>query len=369
MKLTIPRDQLITGLSRVIDCAHTNVSSPVLCAVLLEAGSGLSLSTTKLDLSANTSIAADVDKHGSIALPAKRLMQVVKELPDGPVFIEAKGERATIKAGPAVFQMGGFDKSAFPARGAVSEKNKVDADAGAIANMLASVAYASYRATGQMTTFCGVSLSIKGGKLSMQATDKKRIAVNSKAVDAAHEVSCIIPNGSVAVFRRLLADAISVSLAFDDTGIYLSLTHEGGTTNVQSAVISSQYPNVQAVVDKQLDAQFVEIPVAKDAFTTLLRRISVATDELTPFCRFHFEPKKLTVYAVTKSFGKGEETMDITYEGPVVDIGLKPKDLLEPIDALDGEVVKLSICSGVKPAVIRGDDAGFLCLIAPVPLS
>jgi DNA polymerase-3 subunit beta len=368
MKLTIPRDQLITGLSRVIDCAHTNVSSPVLCAVLLEAGSGLTLSTTKLDLSANTSIAADVAKPGSIALPAKRLMQVVKELPEGPVSIEAKGGRATIKGGSATFQMAGFDKSAFPARGTVSENNKLEATAPAIANMLASLAYAADMASGQMTTFNGVNLSVKGGKLSMQATDKKRIAVNSKTVDAAHDASCIIPNGSVAVFSRLLGEALSVSIAFDDSGIYLSLTHEGGTTNIQSAIISSKYPDVQAVIDRQLDAPYVEIPVSKDAFTTLLRRVAIATDELTPFCRFHFEPKKLTVYAVTKSFGEAEESMDIAYDGPVVDIGLKPKDLLDPIGVC-GETVKLSICNGAKPAVIRGDDHGFLCLVAPIPLT
>lgn len=370
MKLTINKDQLITGLSRVIDCAHTNVSSPVLCAVLLEAGSGLSLSTTKLDLSANTSIAADVTKPGSIALPAKRLMQVVKELPEGPISIEAKGERATIKSNGGTFQIAGFAKEAFPASKPASEKNKLDSTGAAIANMLASVAYAADQTSGQMTTFNGVNLSIKDGKLSVQATDKKRIAVNSKVVDCSHSASCIIPNSTVAIVRRLLSEALAVTVSFDESGIYFLISHEdGGATSIQSAVISSTYPDLEPVLARQTAGDFVKAAIRRDDIVSLIRRVSIVTDELTPFCRFHFEPKKLTVYAVSKSFGEAEVGLDIGYEGPVVDIGLKPKDLLDAIDSAGGEEVSLSVVAGNRPCLIRGQDEGFLCLVGPIPLT
>lgn len=362
MKITIPRDQLITGLSRVIDCAHTNVSSPVLCAVLLEAGSGLSLSTTKLDLSANTSIAADVAKPGSIALPAKRLMQVVKELPDGPVSIEAKGDRATIKSGSATFQMAGFDKSAFPGGRAYVDTNKFECAAAALANMLSLVSYAASTDT-QRPVLQGVHIGIKEGTIWTQATNGSRLSRVSKKVDNDGNCSAIIPSGTVAVIQRLLANAISCSVSISERDITFRLTSDGGDTIVSSAVIEAQYPDPSRILPK--DKRNI-LSASREALLETARRVALACDEKVNYITFKTTKNKLTMSVVSPSFGEATEDLDVTYDGPEVTVSINSKFFMEPVAALGGECVEIDFRGELEPSIFYGEEPGFIGISMPV---
>ena len=116
MKFTITREQLQAGLAAVQGAVPSKTTLPVLANVLVEATKdGLRLSGTDLDLWIRTTISASVDQEGAITLPAKKLAEIVRELPSGPVKFAAAGEsRVTIEVGKARFKLLGLPREEFP---------------------------------------------------------------------------------------------------------------------------------------------------------------------------------------------------------------------------------------------------------------
>ena len=115
MKFTITREQLQEGLAAVAAAVPTKTTLPVLSNVLLEATKqGLKLSGTDLDIAVGTSVAADVDAEGAVTLPAKKLVDIARELPAGPVRVTAAGEaRVSIESGRSKFKLLGLPRGQF----------------------------------------------------------------------------------------------------------------------------------------------------------------------------------------------------------------------------------------------------------------
>src|SRR5207249_10897525 len=120
MKFTITREQLQEGLSAVAAAIPAKTTLPVLANVLVEATKqGLRLSGTDLDIAVTTVVPADVDADGAVTLPAKKLVDIARELPSGPVrFTAAGASRVAIECGRAKFKLLGLPceaSSSFPA--------------------------------------------------------------------------------------------------------------------------------------------------------------------------------------------------------------------------------------------------------------
>src|ERR1043166_5369440 len=118
MKFTITRDKLHEGLGAVAASVPAKTTLPVLANVLVEAaGDGLRLSATNLDIAVSTTVAASVDQEGSMTLPARKLVEIVKELPNAAIRVTGSGEqRAQIESGKSKFKLRGLSRDEFPAK-------------------------------------------------------------------------------------------------------------------------------------------------------------------------------------------------------------------------------------------------------------
>src|SRR5881409_968676 len=116
MKFTITREQLQEGLSGVAAAVPAKTTLPVLANVLVEVGKqGIRLSGTDLDIAVSTTVAADVDTEGAVTLPAKKLVDIARELPTAPIRFTGAGEqRVSIECGRAKFKLLGLPKEEFP---------------------------------------------------------------------------------------------------------------------------------------------------------------------------------------------------------------------------------------------------------------
>src|SRR3989454_631198 len=119
MKFTIAGEQLQEGLRGVAAAIPAKTTLPVLANVLVEAAKpGLRLSGTDLDIAVSTTVLAEVDTEGAVTLPAKKLVDIVRELPGGPVRVTAAGEaRVSLECGRAKFKLLGLPREEFPSRG------------------------------------------------------------------------------------------------------------------------------------------------------------------------------------------------------------------------------------------------------------
>ena len=117
MKLTITREQLQEGLVAVAASVPAKTTLPILSNILLEATkNGIRLSGTDLDISVSTTVSASVDQEGAITLPARKLVEIVRELPSAAIRLTASGEqRVTIECGRSKFKLLGLPREEFPA--------------------------------------------------------------------------------------------------------------------------------------------------------------------------------------------------------------------------------------------------------------
>src|SRR2546427_115828 len=177
MKFTITRQQLQEGLGAVAAAVPAKTTLPVLANVLVEAGKqGLRLSGTDLDIAVSTTVAADVDTEGAVTLPAKKLVDIARELPDGPVRITAAGEsRVSIECGRAKFKLLGLPREEYPSFPAVKFDGAWKAAAGVVHKLVGHVAFAASSEESR-PILNGVLWELRADRMRMVATNGHRLA-------------------------------------------------------------------------------------------------------------------------------------------------------------------------------------------------
>ncbi len=197
MKIDLPKSDLLEGLQAVQNVVSIRTTLPILSNVLLQAEKGkLTLTTTDLDVSIQCTIDAKVGKGGATTLPARRLSNIVRELPSSEVEIDVDDkDTAQVNCGSSFFKIMGLSEEEFPPIAKAEGKFCYTLDQGAFREMLRKTAYA---ASTDETRFVlnGVFLSFKDSKLVMVATDGRRLALVEHEVEfpAEAEVDMILPS-------------------------------------------------------------------------------------------------------------------------------------------------------------------------------
>jgi DNA polymerase-3 subunit beta len=218
MKLKINRDHFATGLAQVLNVVGSKASMPILSNVLIEAEKDhVSLTTTNLDLAIRCRIKAEVKEGGSVTLPVRRLATIVRELPNLDVSLDSTpNHQVKLASGGSNFRIMGLGREEFPPLPEFGEEKACTLEQGELATMLRSVAYA--QSTDETRYILnGVYLSFKEGKLTLVATDGRRLALVSKEMDvpAALAGAIILPAKTVAELLRLLDKGEKVKISFN----------------------------------------------------------------------------------------------------------------------------------------------------------
>jgi DNA polymerase-3 subunit beta len=189
MKFRVDRQAFTDAIAWTTRVAGSRAALPALTGVLLEAGEGrLTCRATDLEISAEITVDASVDKPGRTLLAARFLAQLVARFPDAPVFIEDDGDRVLITCGKARFKVRRLQADDFPAMPALDEdapRGTVKADA--LARLVSQVGRAAATGDDARAVLTGVNLEASGGRLVAAATDTYRLAARSLAFEDAIE--------------------------------------------------------------------------------------------------------------------------------------------------------------------------------------
>src|SRR3982751_989049 len=219
MKFKINRDHFANGLAQVLNVVGSKATMPILSNVLIEAEKDqISLTTTNLDLGIRCKIKADVKETGAVTLPVKRLATIVRELPNVDVtFDSSPNYQVKLSSGGSNFRIMGIGKEEFPPLPEFGDEKAYTLEQSELTTMLKSVAYA--QSTDETRYILnGVYFNFKDGKLSLVATDGRRLALISKemGVPAASAGAIILPAKTVAELLRLLGKGEKVKIAFNE---------------------------------------------------------------------------------------------------------------------------------------------------------
>ncbi|MGH7168597.1 MAG: DNA polymerase III subunit beta [Nitrospiraceae bacterium] len=374
MKLRIARDELLTGLQRVQGVVEKRNTMPVLSNILLEAkADGVDILATDLEIGMRGLYKAAVREPGSITLSARKLYEILKELPGGEIDLTV-GENnwATIQAGKSQFKIVGLPSSEYPAMPAIEREGLTPLAGVGLVELIRKTLFAvgdndaRYILNGLLVT---LTTSEKKTTLRLVGTDGHRLAVAEQELgataskDAPREIKAIIPKKAAYEMRRLLEEGDGEPLIgftknlmiFRKSGLLLT-----------SRLMEGNYPNYQQVIPKEKE-QEKRVTVAKQELEGALRRVAVLSRDKTNAVKLTFARGRMTLFSNNPDFGEATEEVSVRYGGEPLTTGFNARYLLDVLGVMDGESVTLQMDTPLSPCLLREPgNAGFACVVMPI---
>ncbi len=374
MKFKINRDHFANGLAQVLNVVGSKATMPILSNVLIEAEKDqISLTTTNLDLGIRCKIKAEVKETGAITLPVKRLAGIVRELPNIDVTLDASpNHQVKLTSGGSTFRIMGIGKEEFPPLAEFGEEKAYSLDQAELVTMLKSVAYA--QSTDETRYILnGVYFNFKDGKLSLVATDGRRLALVSKEIEVpeASAGAIILPAKTVGELTRLLDKGEKVKINFSDRRAAFQIATDKDSSGLidhvylYSKVVEGNYPNYHQVIPKETHQR---IKLERELFLQCVHRAALVCSEKANSVKIKLSTNLLELTAQSPDFGEAHESMAIGYSGPELQVAFNPAFLMDPLKALEKDEVFFEVKDEVSPGVFKTLES-FVCVIMPVRLS
>ena len=368
MKFTITREKLHEGLGAVAASVPSKTTLPVLANILVEASKdGLKLSGTDLDISVSTTIPASVDQEGATTLPARKLVEIVKELPNAAIRMSSSGEqRATIECGKSKFKLLGLSRDEFPAFPTVKFEGGWKVAAKDLQKLISHVAFAASTEESR-PILNGVLWELRADRMRMVATNGHRLA-RMDVPTSGHgggQADLIIPPKALEQIRRLFGGDEEIEIGKSDNHLGFRST----TTQVFTRLIEGPYPNYEQVIPRENDKS---LTADKAGLAAALRRMSIVASDQTHRIRMAFTNGACKMSVQTPDLGEAQEELAVAYEGDSLEIGFNAAYMLEILKYMPTDEVRMTFKAPERAATCEpvgwDDPASFMTLVMPLRL-
>ena len=362
MEVVLDRDAFLKGLQMVQNIVEPRQTLPILANVLLEAdGETVRLTATDLEVGARVSVPAKVASKGAITVSARKLAEIVKELPAAAVSVKV-GDNASVslRCGGVTYKLLGLPPDDFPPVVPAAPESWVTLEAKTLREMLSQTGFAiSHDETRYALN--GVLLVLQGKEVLMVATDGHRLALAKRSLGrGVGGATGIVPRKAVLEIMRVLGAGEDVQIAITQNQFVLQMPNFVMTARL----IEGQFPNYEAVIPKGHPRKMV---IARGAVTAALRRVSVMAEERNKPVRFTLNPASLRLSASSQELGEAEEALDVDYAGEELVIGFNSRYVLDAIAAIETEQVVFELKDSQSAGVIKSiEDEGYCCVIMPM---
>ena len=375
MKVRIGRDELLTGLQRVQGVVEKRNTMPILSNVLLEARQeGAEIVATDLEIGMRGLYKAAVLETGGVTISARKLFEIIKELPSGDIELTT-GENnwTTIQTGKSQFKIVGLPSADYPALPAIEREGLTPLSGDGLLELIRKTLFAAgdndarYILNGLLVTLINTE---KKTTLRLVGTDGHRLAVAEHEMSQAggkgvpQEIKAIIPKKAAQEMRRLLEEGgdgepligfAKNLMIFRKSGLLLT-----------SRLMEGNYPNYQQVIPKEGGKK---ISVNRIELESALRRVSVLSKDKASAVKVSFAPGKMTLFSSSPDYGEATEDIPARYEGEALSSGFNARYLLDVFGVMDGESVSLQIETPLSPCLIQESESpGFKCVVMPIKI-
>ena len=369
MNLTITKEQISHGLQSVQNVVSTRTTLPILSNVLLKAdGNRLEMTATDLDVTITCSVEAAVKKPGATTMPVKKLFGIVRELTNPEIELETDDKNVTsLRSGSSFFKIRGLGAEEFPPPPKFKEDKKVVLPQDKIRSMLRKTSFAISTDESRYV-LNGIYMMLKEHKLTMVATDGRRLALVDEEVDVADKSQgeFIVPAKAVNELNRLLQEKGEVEIRYTDNQAAFSLKDEKGfSILIVTKLIEGSYPNYRQVIPGETKER---ISLAREEFMHALRRAEIMTSEKQNSVKLNFTKNNLAITANSPDVGEARETLAINYKGKDMAIAFNPGYVIDPLNALNTDEVFLELIDELSPGVLK-INGPFLYVVMPMRLS
>lgn len=371
MELTVRREDLVKGLGRSQSVVERRTSMPILSNVLLEAaGEKLTVSATDLETSIQGTYPARISKPGKVTVPARKLYEIVKELPSDDLYLKEKeNSYLHLSGGRANFDLVGLAADDFPKQPETGGIKELTLETEMLSEMIEKTIFSISQ---EETRFNLAGLFVEtremdeGPVLRFVSTDGHRLSVVDRSLPGLEAISLeqgvIIPRKAVAEIRKLAEDAGQVSLG---------LSQQLGLVRREEVVLvlrmqEGTFPDYNVVIPK---APKRTAMVNRRAFSDMLKRVSILAADRFHGVRFDFRENLLEVVTQNPELGEAREALEVDFAGEGFSLGFNARYFLDLCAAMRSEEISLSFVDEQSPCLIKGEgDEGFLSVIMPMRL-
>jgi DNA polymerase-3 subunit beta len=369
MNLTIAKDQIIAGLQAVQNVVTGRTTLPILSNVLMRASEGkVEFTATDLDVTVACSVEAKVSKPGATTVPVKKLFGIVRELNGGEIEIDTDEKNVTsIRSGSSYFKIHGLAAEEFPPLPKFKDDKKVALSQESVRAMLKKTSFAVSTDESRYV-LNGIFMSLKDGKMTLVATDGRRLALVDEEVEISEKSAgeFIVPAKAISELNRLLQDKGEVEIKFGENQSSFSLKDDKGfSVLLITKLIEGNYPNYRQVIPGEARER---IPVNREELLQALRRAEIMTSEKANSVKLSFGKNQLSITANSPEVGEARETLAVNYKGKEMAIAFNPRYLIDPLAALGVDEVFIELIDELSPGVLK-INGPFLYVVMPMRLS
>jgi DNA polymerase-3 subunit beta len=349
MKVSLSREQLLSPLQSVIGVVERRQTMPILANVLLAAKNGrLSMTGTDLEVELVASCEANVQQEGEITVAGRKLLDIVRTLPEkATVTLAREGERTVLRAGRSRFTLASLAAAEFPLIEDIGAKQTLRVSR-QDARRLIDKTYFSMAQQDVRYYLNGTLLECDGQLLRAVATDGHRLSLAECPLleEVKTKQQVIMPRKGVMELQRLLVGDGELELSIGTNHVRAQI----GDVRFTSKLIDGKFPEYGRVVPAQPPCVMAS---AKDDFRAALQRIAILSNEKYRGVRLTFGANSLTIQAQNPDHEEAEEQMEVTYSGAAIEIGFNVNYLLDALAAIDVDTMEMGLTDGNSSCLIR----------------
>lgn len=369
MEITVSKAELLRELTATQGVVERKTTIPILSNYLFEAGGDkLSLTATDLDLSLRTSCAAKVRKEGACTIPARKLHDYVKLLPDADITIKMlENHWVSIRCGRSNTKMVGMARSNFPSLPAFPTAGVVKIPAQVLRSLISKTGFAIANEESRYT-LNGALMVLKPESIVMVATDGHRLAhierSGEKFEGVSGEIKTLVPKKAMDELKSLLdsTDADEVEFAKDESTLFFRI----GPRLLTSRQLTGQFPNYEAVLPKDNSKS---INLQGGELSAAISRVAQFADERSRAVRIKLEKGELKLSASSSETGESEDTMEADYTGDPLTIGFNAQYILDFLKAVGSGDVRLELKDAQSAGQLRpaeNEDYKYRYIVMPM---
>ncbi|MDP2755040.1 MAG: DNA polymerase III subunit beta [Nitrospirota bacterium] len=402
MKLSVSKDEMQEKLSNIQNIAEKRNTMPILSHFLLDAGKkGSYIVATDIETALKEPLDVEVEKEGKLCIPARKLLEIVREM-EGDLSFESVDEQwLKVRAGSSDFRLACLPPSEFPAWPALGDAEEIIIDAPILMEMIEKTIYSAGESDTRYT-LNGLLFHVKpqDKSLTIVGTDGHRLALIIRQMDGSdrlkEEKKIIVPRKAVSELRRFLPTSSAsggeekemerVKILIGEKHLLFSV---GSSTFLRQAqdrqahgepvepqpkadggvqfltrLIEGTYPNYENVIPLANEKKML---IERNTFAKVLRRVSVMSRERASAVRVDIGEEKLVVSSSNPDIGEAREEIAVEYKNDKLSLGFNARYVIDVLGAMTTEKVILELQDPLSPVLLKEDgNENYKCVIMPM---
>jgi DNA polymerase-3 subunit beta len=352
MEFTVKKFDLLEELTLIQGVVERKTTIPILANVLVRAEGGeLRIAATDLEIGLKSVCVSKTTVPGTITLPAKRLYEIVRALPDKEIKVKrAEGNWITVTCGSSRFRIAGLPQDDFPAL-PEPKTSVVKIPADVLAKLITRTIFAISTEDSKYT-LSGALLLLKPGLITMVATDGHRLAHVEKTEsleEITEEIKVLVPRKAMGELIRIIpesSDTEWISFSRDENHLFFDM----GKRLLISRLLTGQFPNYEAVLPRNNDRI---VTINRDEIAAAIRRVAILSDEKSRTVKLALSNGSMELTASHSDLGEAHETLEIDYDKEALQVGFNFQYLLDFLTTADEPDVSFEFKDSESAAQLR----------------